>query len=87
MNNETIASFVAAIAYGWLALLGLLAAALVVGEPVAVRCALLACAAAYVSQTLLTQAAAKSSLQTYWFGCGFQLLSWGLWLAGLIAAV
>lgn len=85
MKDETFLSlsFAATIAYGLLALAGLLAAALVLGSQSAVVFALLAVGAAYLSQSLATV-----SLAVAWAGAWaryLQLASGALFLFGLAA--
>lgn len=83
MKDETFAaiSIVATIAFGIAAMLGLLAAALVLGSGTSVVLALLSIGASYVSQTVGTFGVYNPKLEKP--ALALQLLAMALWLAGL----
>lgn len=78
--NERLVSFAATIAYGLLALAGLLVAGLVMGDKAVVVCALLATGAAYLAQAIYTGTEGPLAF----IGGAFQGVSCLCWFAGLL---
>lgn len=76
--NEWLASFAATIAYGWLALAGLIAAGIGFGHGGITALGLLAAGASYLAQIAFTREAFR-------VGTGLQLVAVGLFLLGVLA--
>lgn len=76
------ASFNATIRYGCLALALLVVSGLLLDEKDTVICGLLSCGAAYIAQMVYTQIA--DGEPGFKVGVGFQVVSLGLWVAGLL---
>lgn len=83
MQDETflVLSFRATIAYGLLALAGLLLAAIAAGNDTALFCALFAAGAAYLSQSFATMGVARLTCAR--LALGLQFASVALWLYGV----